>query len=33
MTPRLTREQRLQNISAKIEAFKAGTNAATEDDE
>lgn len=34
-TPKLTREQRLQNIAAKIEAFKAGANAAggDEDDE
>lgn len=33
MTPRLTREQRMQNIAAKIEAFKAGASAAAEDDE
>lgn len=32
-TPRLTREQRMQNIAAKIEAFKAGASAAAEDDE
>jgi large subunit ribosomal protein L5e len=33
MTPRLTREQRLQNIAAKIEAFKSGAAAADDDDE
>ena len=32
MTPRLTHEQRLQNIAAKIEIFKAGANATAEDD-
>jgi len=33
MTPRLTREQRMQNIAAKIEAFKAGADAADDDDD
>jgi large subunit ribosomal protein L5e len=32
-TPRLTREQRMQNIAAKIEAFKAGAKAADDDDD
>ena len=32
-TPRLTHEQRQQNISIKIEAFKAGADAAAEDDD
>lgn len=33
MTPRLTREQRMQNIAAKIEIFKAGATTTAEDDE
>jgi len=33
MTPRLTYEQRQQNIAVKIEAFKAGADAAAEDDD
>jgi len=32
-TPRLTREQRLQNIATKIEAFKSGADAAADDDD
>ena len=32
-TTRLTYEQRQQNIAAKIEAFKAGAEAANEDDD
>lgn len=32
-SPKLTHEQRKQNIAAKIEAFKAGADAAAEDDE
>lgn len=32
-TPRLTRDQRMQNIAAKIEAFKAGANAAGDDED
>lgn len=32
-TPKLTHEQRLQNIAAKIEAFKAGANAAGDDED
>ena len=33
MTPRLTRDQRMQNIATKIEAFKAGASAAVEDED
>lgn len=32
-SPRLTHEQRQQNIATKIEAFKSGANAADDDDE
>jgi len=32
-TPRLTRDQRLQNIATKIEALKAGADAAADDDD
>lgn len=32
-TPRLTHEQRQQNIAIKIEAFKAGADAAADDDD
>lgn len=32
-TPRLTYAQRKQNIATKIEAFRAGADAAAEDDE
>ena len=33
VTPRLTREQRQQNIAAKIDAFKAGASATVDDED